>query len=72
MTRWRWAAGLVVVGALGVGLAWDWDWFRPMVERQASAALGMNVTLGHFDLRLGRQVVATGDAVAMADNRSST
>jgi uncharacterized protein involved in outer membrane biogenesis len=31
---------------------WDWNWLRPLVEAQASAALGRPVAMSHFDLKL--------------------
>jgi len=57
-----------VVVAIGVLVAvWDWDWFRPLIEREASAQLGRPVTLQHFGLRLGRQIVAVADGVRIAN-----
>lgn len=50
--RWAWwtneLGGLVVVVATLAALAWvwDWNWFRPLVERQASSALGRTVRVG--------------------------
>jgi uncharacterized protein involved in outer membrane biogenesis len=58
--------GLVLTIVLLVAL-WDWDWFRPLVERQASAALGRAVTIGHFDLRLGWTPTAILDDVTIAN-----
>ena len=54
--------------ALAVLVAvWDWDWFRPLVAREASAALGRKVTMQHFVLRLGRQAVAVVDGMQIAN-----
>ena len=54
--------------ALAVLVAvWDWDWFRPLVAREASAALGRKVTMQHFALRLGRQAVAVVDGMQIAN-----
>ena len=65
--RWPFVLGGVVV-AIGVLVAvWDWDWFRPLIEREASAQLGRAVTLQHFGLRLGRQIVAVADGVRIAN-----
>ena len=36
-------------------LVWDWNWFKPLLERQASKALGRPVAIAHLDLQLGRQ-----------------
>ena len=52
--RWAWwtneLGGLLVVVAALAALVWmwDWNWFRPMVERQASTALGRTVRIGSF------------------------
>jgi uncharacterized protein involved in outer membrane biogenesis len=46
---------------------WNWDWFRPLVEAQASAALGRPVALTRFDLKPGRQTVAIADGVQIAN-----
>jgi hypothetical protein len=57
-----------VIVAIGVLAAiWDWDWFRPLVAREASIALGRTVTLQHFGLRLGRQIVAVAEGVRIAN-----
>ena len=73
-TRWRrWhfvLGGTVVALAVLVTVlvaVWDWDWFRPLIAREASAALGRKVTLQHFGLRLGRQTVAVADGVQIAN-----
>jgi len=44
---------------------WNWDWFIPIVEREASAAIGRKVTIGHLHLRLGRVVQVTADDVVV-------
>ncbi len=38
---------------------WNWDWFIPIVDAQASAALGRKVTMQHLHVSLGRRVTAT-------------
>jgi hypothetical protein len=44
LRRWPFVLGGVAV-AIGVLVAvWDWNWFRPLIEREASAALGRPVT----------------------------
>lgn len=58
---------LVITAALLLALLWDWDWFRPLVERQASAALGRAVTLQRFDVELGRYPRLTADGLAVAN-----
>ena len=59
--------GGVVVAITVLVAVWDWNWFRPLVEREASAALGRKVTLQHFELHLGRQTVAVADGVRIAN-----
>ena len=65
--RWPFVVGglVVVIGVLAA--VWDWDWFRPLIEREASTALGRPVTLQHFGLRLGRQTVAVAEGVRIAN-----
>ncbi|MGA8195605.1 MAG: AsmA family protein [Acetobacteraceae bacterium] len=65
--RWPFVLGglVVVIGVLAA--VWDWDWFRPLIEREASTALGRPVTLQHFGLRLGRQTVAVAEGVRVAN-----
>lgn len=36
-------------------LLWDWNWFKPLVERQATKALGRPVTIAHLHVQLGQQ-----------------
>ncbi|HEY2619394.1 MAG TPA: AsmA family protein, partial [Acetobacteraceae bacterium] len=65
--RWPFVlTGAVLVAGI-LATVWDWDWFRPLVEHEASAALGRSVTLHHFDLRLGRQTVVVADGVRVAN-----
>lgn len=68
--RRRWPK--LLFGALGAVVVllvvlWDWNWFRPLVEAQASAALGRKVTLGHFDIRLSRYPQLVLDRIAVAN-----
>jgi hypothetical protein len=46
------ALGGVVVLIVAVFLAWDWNWFKPMVERASSAAMGREVTVEKLDASL--------------------
>ncbi len=40
---------LLVVAALAALVwAWDWNWFRPLIERQVSTAIGRNVRIEDF------------------------
>jgi uncharacterized protein involved in outer membrane biogenesis len=67
--RRRWPVVLAVVLALLIALVllWDWNWFRPLVERQASAALGRQVTVGHLALHLSRQPQVVLERIAVAN-----
>ena len=46
-------------------LVWSWDWFIPIVDRQASATLGRQVTIRHLHVRLGRTVRVVADDVTV-------
>jgi uncharacterized protein involved in outer membrane biogenesis len=48
---------------------WNWDWFIPIVDSQASAAIGRKVTIQHLHVQLGRvtTVRATGITIANPD-----
>jgi uncharacterized protein involved in outer membrane biogenesis len=63
---WIIGGGLVLAVVI-VAVLFDWNWFRPFVEAQASAALGRNVTISHFDLRPGRQTTVIADGVTIAN-----
>lgn len=71
MTRRRrtWASvlGIVVLAVILLALFWDWDWFKPMVESQASAALGRKVTLQHFRVGLGGTTTVTATGIVLAN-----
>ena len=62
------AIPVVLIGAVIVAaLVWDWNWFRPMVERRASAALGRKVTLRNFDVKMGWHPLVIADGIAVAN-----
>ncbi len=63
---WPWILGLFGIGVIALVALWDWDWFLPIVERQASAALGRPVTAQHLHVRLGRVTAVTLDKVEVA------
>ena len=48
-------------------LLWDWNWFRPLVEHQASSALGRQVSLRHFDIDWSRQPLLIAEGIVIAD-----
>ncbi len=67
--------GLGVLGVFAVAIVllivfWNWDWFLPIVDAQASAALGRKVTAQHLHVRLGRVTTATLDDVTVAEPAS--
>ncbi len=51
--RWPWFLGAFALALVVFVALFDWNWFKPLVERQASAALGRNVTIGNFHVELG-------------------
>ena len=51
--RWPWVLGGVIALLAAAVALFQWDWLIPVVERQASAALGRPVTLTHLHVRLG-------------------
>ena len=58
--------GTVVVACIAVVVFWDWDWFLPIVDRQASAAIGRKTSAEHLHVQLGRTTVVTLDGVRIA------
>ena len=60
------ALGVVAVVILLVIVFWSWDWFLPLVDAQASAALGRKVTISHLHVRLGRVTRLVFDDVTVA------
>lgn len=65
--HWPIKTGIFLALIVALILLWDWDWFRPLVETQASAALGRKVTLGHFDVHLARHPQIVADGIALAN-----
>ena len=59
--------GILVAALVVLALLWDWNWFKPLVERQASSALGRPVAIGHFDVRPGWRPVLEFDGVRLAN-----
>jgi uncharacterized protein involved in outer membrane biogenesis len=70
-------AAQVIAGILFIIVAliwfWNWDWFIPIVESQASSAVGRKVTIQHLHVHLGRvtEVAATGITIANPDGFTS-
>ncbi|WP_242006376.1 AsmA family protein [Acetobacter estunensis] len=53
--------GLFVLLLVLLIIFWSWDWFVPLVNRQATAALGRPTTIEHLHVRLGRVTRVTVD-----------
>jgi len=45
-------SGLIATALVLLFLLWDWNWFRPIIERKASQAIGREVRIGHLDVAL--------------------
>jgi uncharacterized protein involved in outer membrane biogenesis len=60
----------ITIVVLLLVIFWNWDWFIPVVDTQASAALGRKVTVQHLHVGLGRTITArlTGITIANPDN----
>lgn len=52
---------------LALVLLWNWNWFKPLVERQASAAVGRGVTIENLDVQLSRTPQITLDGIQVAN-----
>lgn len=58
--------GFLALAAILVAV-WDWNWLRPIVAAQATAKLGRDVKIGHFDVELGRVSKLLVDDVTVAN-----
>lgn len=67
--RWAWWSNqlggvlLLVTALVVLVLVWDWNWFKPLIERQASATLGRTVHIEAFALRGWRYPTAVLDGI---------
>ncbi len=61
------AVGILVLVIIAVALFWRWDWFIPVVEAQASSALGRRVTIAHLHVAPGHITRIVADDVELAD-----
>ncbi len=59
--------GTFIVAMAALAVLWNWNWFKPLVEAQASTALGRKVTIGQLHVALGRVIVVTADDVVVAN-----
>lgn len=70
----RYLEGWVLLFLLLVLLVvlWDWNWFKPLAERQASEALGREVTIGNIGLDLGEHPRLVLDDLAIGNPEEFT
>ncbi len=59
--------GAFALALVALVLLWDWNWFKPIVEAQASAALGHKVTIKNLDVKLGLKPTVILDGVEVAN-----
>ena len=64
--RWPIVLAAFAVAIVALIVFWQWDWFIPLVDREASAALGRKVTIRHLHVRLGATTVIIADGVRVA------
>ena len=65
--RWPFVLGGLVALLVVAALLFQWDWLIPLVNKQASAALGRQVTITHLHVRLGRVPHIVADDVTIAN-----
>ena len=58
--------GVPILAIVLLVIFWRWDWFIPIVESQASSAIGRKVTIAHLHVRLGRTTRIIADDVTVA------
>src|SRR3546814_2218329 len=58
---------LIVLAIIVLAFLWDWNWFKPLVEHEASSALGRPVTLQHFDVKMRWHPWFIADSIAIAN-----
>ncbi|MBR0645124.1 AsmA family protein [Roseomonas hellenica] len=59
LRRWMISLGVPVIAIAVIAYLFTWRWFIPILEQQASAALGRNVAIEDLDVRLGRTTEIT-------------
>lgn len=65
--RWPFIVGGVIAGLIILAVVFRWDWLIPVVEKQASGALGRPVSIGHLHVTLGRTVRVVVDDVTIGN-----
>ncbi len=61
-------SGSFVIAGVAVVALWDWDWFIPLLDRQASSALGRKTHRAAPARRLGPDHLVTMDGVQIASS----
>jgi uncharacterized protein involved in outer membrane biogenesis len=61
------ATAVPVAAVVLLAIFWNWDWFIPLVETQASSALGHKVTIEHLHVDLGRVTTVRADDIVIAN-----
>ena len=57
----------IVIGLMLLIFFWNWNWFRPLVEHEASSALGREITLAHFDIQPSFTPLLIADGIEIAN-----
>ncbi len=65
--RWPFLVGGLVLVLIVAMAVFRWDWLIPVVNAQASKALGRPVTITHLHVRLGRVLHIEADGVTIAN-----
>ncbi len=65
--RWHYVLGLFVIVLVAIAALWNWNWLRPLVERQASAALDRKVTIRNLDVSLSLTPVIVLDGITIGN-----
>ena len=66
-----WVLAILVAAVVAIVALWDWDWFLPIVDSQASSALGRKVTAQHLHVQLGRVTTVALDNVEVSGEDAS-
>jgi uncharacterized protein involved in outer membrane biogenesis len=63
--RWLTGSGVLLAIVVVAALVFQWDWLIPIVDSQASTALGRPVTITHLHVALGRVTRIEADGVTI-------
>jgi uncharacterized protein involved in outer membrane biogenesis len=65
--RWLTGFGVFLAAIVVAAVLFQWDWLIPIVDSQASAALGRPVTVTHLHVALGRTTRIEADGVTIGN-----